>query len=212
MRQITDEHSGDRSRSTTISTDPEEAALIEAAYRGLARDGAEGVSMRQILGTAGIGTRAFYRHFSSKDDLLLAMFRRDSQRVTEELATRVAAAPDPSSALEAWIDHTLAICYDPRRFRRVRVMMSAEVRRTPGYLREQTAVSDAHRALLVDILLRGRQDGTLADAEPEFDARAIQAMTNRLVEERSNDIESYSWREARAHVLGFARRALGATS
>src|SRR5438132_113978 len=83
----------------------------------------------------------FYRHFPSKDALLLAMFRRDSERVTSQLAGLVAAAPDASAALEEWVGFQLALCYDPRRFRRVQVMMSDEVRRSPGYAQAQHDVA-----------------------------------------------------------------------
>jgi AcrR family transcriptional regulator len=190
--------------------DVEEAAMIEAAYRKLAADRSSSVSVSDILDATGLGTRAFYRHFPSKDALLLAMFRRDSERVTSQLAGLVAAAPDASAALEEWVGFQLALCYDPRRFRRVQVMMSDEVRRSPGYAQAQHDVAADQRALLVAILERGRGEGSLPDGDPELDARAIQAITGRLIEERSRNVDTLEWPEAKRYVLGFARRALGA--
>ena len=50
----------------------------------------------------------------------------------------------------------------------------------------------------------------LPDGDPELDARAIQAITGRLIEERSRNVDTLEWPEAERYVLGFARRALGA--
>jgi AcrR family transcriptional regulator len=185
--------------------------MIEAAYRALSRDTSQPVSVARILDATGLGTRAFYRHFRSKDDLLLAMFRRDSELVTAELEDRVAAAGDPLAALEAWVDQLLSLLYDPRRFRRVQVMMSAEVRRVPGYGLEQKTVFDAQRAVLAAILERGRGDGTFPQAKALPDARAIQAITNRLIDERSNGIDTFTWDEARSYILDVAGRIVGLT-
>ena len=66
----------------------ERMRIIDAAYRCLlARDGAT-VSVTAILAEAGLSTRAFYRHFESKDSLLLALFRRDSDRLRAEARAR----------------------------------------------------------------------------------------------------------------------------
>jgi AcrR family transcriptional regulator len=203
-------HATERSGNRSAQLDTEEAAIIEAAYRKLAAGGGS-VSVADILAVTGLGTRAFYRHFPSKDALLLAMFRRDSRRVNDELPKLMAAAPDAKAALEAWIRFQLAICYDPRRFRRVQVMMSDEVRRTPGYEQAQGEVAAVQRGLLVDILERGLADGSLPNADPDFDAYAMQAVAHRLIHERANNIETLAWADAEQHLLGFARRALGAT-
>jgi hypothetical protein len=89
-------------------------------------------------------------------------------------------------------------------------MMSDEVRRSPGYAQAQHDVAADQRALLVAILERGRGEGSLPDGDPELDARAIQAITGRLIEERSRNVDTLEWPEAKRYVLGFARRALGA--
>ena len=56
----------------------ERSRIIEAAYRCLVDSGGGGLSVTGVLNAAGLSTRAFYRHFDSKDALLLAMFRERS--------------------------------------------------------------------------------------------------------------------------------------
>lgn len=54
--------------------------LIETAAQLWASRGME-VSMRQIAGAAGVGVGTLYRHFPSRDDLLVAVVRQYWQRV-----------------------------------------------------------------------------------------------------------------------------------
>jgi AcrR family transcriptional regulator len=46
--------------------------LIEAAARRFYRDGFRNVGIEQVLADVGISKTAFYKHFESKDDLMLA--------------------------------------------------------------------------------------------------------------------------------------------
>jgi len=188
--------------------DAEEASLITAAYRALVADGPRPVSVAEILSEAGLGTRAFYRHFRSKDELLLAMFRADSQRALAELEALVEAAPNPRTALEIWVDHSLALVYEPKRLRRVRVMVSEEVRRAAGYAAEWVRTTDARRRVLIKVLETGKGDGIFPASHPEGDAWAITAMLGHVIEERTYGLAGLSRKQARDHVLGFALRAL----
>ena len=52
------------------------ARIIEAAYRCLSEPHCGPIRMSVILRTAGVSSRAFYRHFGSKDDLFLALLRQ----------------------------------------------------------------------------------------------------------------------------------------
>ena len=82
----------------------ERERIIKAAYRCLAETSGGGASVGDILKAAGLSTRAFYRHFGSKDDLLLAMFRRDSERLLAELQGAAARAANgggpPTSSVD----------------------------------------------------------------------------------------------------------------
>ena len=51
---------------------PTRQRLIEAAGRRFYRDGFRMVGLDQILADVGISKTAFYKHFESKDDLVLA--------------------------------------------------------------------------------------------------------------------------------------------
>src|SRR5215472_8868178 len=73
----------------------EKQQIVRAAYELIQRDGSKDTSVHDILDAAGLSTRAFYRHFRSRDELVLEMYRVDCDRVNATLATAVASAPDP---------------------------------------------------------------------------------------------------------------------
>ena len=66
---------------------------MDAALKVMRRNGFQGASVQDILDRAGLSTRAFYRQFQSKDDLLLAMFRTASGADVDTVARRVEEAP-----------------------------------------------------------------------------------------------------------------------
>lgn len=51
---------------------PTRQRLVEAAMRRFYRDGFRNVGIDQVLADVGISKTAFYKHFESKDDLMLA--------------------------------------------------------------------------------------------------------------------------------------------
>src|SRR6201986_6214 len=69
--------------------------LVEATYRVVSRDGAVDPRVRDILLEAGLSTQVFYRHFRSKDDLLLVLFADGRRRLAHYLAQRIATYPTP---------------------------------------------------------------------------------------------------------------------
>jgi AcrR family transcriptional regulator len=164
-----------------------------------------------ILDTAGLSTRAFYRHFSSKDELLLAMLKRDSDAVTRRLA-RLAEETQggPAAQLRAWIDYFLGLAYDPRRRPHIVVLDSDEVRLAKGYRQTSAELRTDRERIIADILRRGRDDGTFPLAEPERDAAAINALAERAF---AAPLQGVGLDQERlvGYVSDFALRALGAT-
>src|SRR5688572_9325376 len=92
-------------------------AVVRAGLAVLARVGVEGLTVAEVLNEAGLSTRAFYRHFHSKDELLLAIYERDATATRERLRARLVKARSPQLAIEAWIDEMLALAFDARRAR-----------------------------------------------------------------------------------------------
>ena len=188
----------------------EKDAIMRAAYDLILRNEANATSVHDILRETGYSTRTFYRHFRSKDELLVAMYRVDSDRVTETLTAAVADAATPLDALEAWVDQNLAVAYDARRLRHAAVLSSPEATMASGYDEAHAAGMAAHRAPLVEVLRQGKQYGVFPRAEPEADAFAIQAVVGAHVRAKLLGTNEFTRAEARDHTVEVFRRALGA--
>src|SRR3954451_14132484 len=93
----------------------ERRALIDAGLAVLRRRGSDGCTVADVLAEAGLSTRAFYRHFASKDELVLAIYERDARPPHGRRPETLAAARSPRAALDVWIDETLALGFDGRR-------------------------------------------------------------------------------------------------
>jgi hypothetical protein len=131
--------------------------------------------------------------------------------VNATLASAVASAPDPVTALDAWIDQNLAVVYDARRLRHAVVLSSAEVSSADGFTEVKNAGLAAQRAPLVALLRDGRDTGVFPRADPEIDALAIQAVVGAHMRARlDRDPAALTRAEARNHTLDLFRRALGA--
>lgn len=87
LQSVTIKTSGTRSRAATRER------LLDAAREVLASNGIQGASVEHICERAGFTRGAFYSNFSSKDDLVLAMFNREKNVMFESLR----AAVDPDS-------------------------------------------------------------------------------------------------------------------
>lgn len=61
--------------------------LIEAAIRRFYRDGFRSVGLDQIIADVGISKTAFYKHFESKDELLLVALESQSVRLQDAFRT-----------------------------------------------------------------------------------------------------------------------------
>lgn len=190
----------------------ERERIIKAAYHCLDEAGGGSASVNDILRAAGLSTRAFYRHFDSKDDLLLAMFRRDSERLLAELQGAAAEAATPVDALRGWIVTMLRVTSDKRRRRHVQILSSEGAQRAVGYGAERSRSMAAQEAALAQILHRGLRNGSFPWAEPESDARFIRAVIGQAFEEQMASSASTDAGEAADRVLEFSLRALGAKS
>jgi len=181
---------------------------MRAAFEVMRRNGYSGASVQDILEEAGLSTRAFYRQFRAKDDLLLAMFRQDADSVASRLTRQTATAAGPLEALLAWLDEMLSLCFDPRRARRV-VLFRTAARQAAGYEAEEAHLRAVLTAPLVDALRRGALDGSLPDADPVPDARAIFGLVWQVAGPAVGRAGAGERDQVRAQLLRFCLPALG---
>jgi AcrR family transcriptional regulator len=181
---------------------------MDAALKVMRRNGFQGASVQDILDYASLSTRAFYRQFQSKDDLLLAMFRTASGPDVELVTRRVDEAATEVDAVRAWIDEMLAIAYDRRRIQRL-VMFNVVARQAAGYDAEEASLQDRLVSPLLHAIRRGSADGSFPRTDPFPDAYAIFDLVWSVASPHVRQRRPMDKERARAHVLRFCLPALG---
>jgi AcrR family transcriptional regulator len=189
----------------------ESDALIESARAVLERRGGRGFTVHEVLSESGLGTRAFYRHFASKEALVLAVFALAAEQEAERLRVRMGGTAGAIGAVTAWIEARLELAFDETVATTMRALsLEAEMasRQMPDQLESAFACM---LAPLVEQLERGRLDGSFTVADPRRDARTIHDVvwgeTLRQWSEFGLDSDPDA---ARDHVLAFCFRAIGA--
>lgn len=76
--------------------------LVESAAKLFAESGLE-TPMRAIADSAGVGVGTLYRHFPTRSDLIVAVFRKEVDEAVDA-ASALAADHPPGEALELWVE------------------------------------------------------------------------------------------------------------
>lgn len=84
---------------TRASTAELRNAMFDAARDLIAQVGYSEMSHADITSSVGIGRTTFYEHFSSKEDLLIQLVRRDLPQTTEEILASVDSNLPPDQRL-----------------------------------------------------------------------------------------------------------------
>jgi AcrR family transcriptional regulator len=186
----------------------ERGQLMDAAMKVMRRNGFQGASVQDILDDAGLSTRAFYRQFQSKDDLLLAMFQTASRPDVEQVLASVDGAGSAIDGVLAWIDELLAIAFDRRRIQRM-VVFNVVARQTVGYDVEVASLQDRLLAPLVRTLQQGSEDGSFPGTDPLPDAYSMYELVWSVASPHVRRRRPLDREQARAHILRFCLPALG---
>ena len=191
-----------------LDPDPEVRAAILAAALAIVRDdGVRALAIAQVLARAQLGTRAFYRHFDSKDQLIAAMFLEIARSEMERLKEKMAGT-DPVRAVAAWIDGRLDLAFDAQiqsDLRRMSLEAQSQMFAAPEL------VAPAYAEILgplVDEVERGARLGLFVDVDPTAEALSIHGVVWASVERQwSTGISDLS--DIRQRVQRFCLRGLG---
>ncbi|WP_328498567.1 TetR/AcrR family transcriptional regulator [Streptomyces sp. NBC_00414] len=80
-----------------------EEVLLDSAAAVFVASGVE-APIRDIAAKAGVGTATIYRHFPTRADLIVAVYRHQVEALAEAGPALLASAANPYAALAQWID------------------------------------------------------------------------------------------------------------
>lgn len=182
--------------------------ILAAASESLREQGIRGLSVAAVLDRAQLSTRAFYRHFESRDQLVAAVFLDMAHAETRRLRKRMAKTADPVEAVATWVDARLDLAFDEgikTDLRHLSLEAQSAIFASPEL------IQPAYTAMLeplVEQLQRGVAQGVFTDVDPLTEAQSIQGVVWASTERQwaTGDLGRAAVRE---HVLRFCLRGLG---
>jgi len=182
--------------------------IVEATYRVIAATDSFDPPMRDILRESELSTQAFYKHFRSKDELLMLLLDDGRRRLLGYLEHRMAKASTSAGRVRAWIEGVLAQAADRKAAERTRPFEANRDRLAELFPSEHQASIDA----LVDLLagaIRGLPAPKRSADAARRDAQAIHDVTfgalHRYLTQRTRPTASEI-----DHLVRFALNAVGA--
>jgi AcrR family transcriptional regulator len=133
-------------------------AILNAAQRLFANSGVEATTIDAIVAAAEVARGSFYYNFDSKEQVVLAIGRRDFARAAARIDRRLARGDSPSETLR---DLLLTACrWNIRNRHLARVMLFSSLQTAPP-VGQDTSQSRSFRKLADSILAAGQQRGEI---------------------------------------------------
>jgi len=130
-----------------------------------------------VIAKAGISNRAFYRHFSGKNELLMAVLEDGNRQYMEHLERRMAACATHLEAVECWIRGMLARAQNPSQVTDTRPFLLNGMRLAYEFPEESLAADETLRAPLRHALDAAHAAGELAGPARPRDVSHIVQLT-----------------------------------
>lgn len=143
--------------------------LLAAAFAITAEGGYGAASVGAIAGRAGVAAGTLYRHFASKGELFVVLFRRVCGR---EVVAMRRAAEDVASGPERIVAVLDTFARRALQHPRLAWALLAEPL-DPLVEAERLAYRRAYRALLSELLRSAVEDGALPEQDPDLTAAAL---------------------------------------
>jgi AcrR family transcriptional regulator len=186
----------------------EAGRLVNAALRLIRERGVLEPSVAAIVRAAGLSNQAFYRHFHSKHELLVAVLDEGIRRLAAYLDERMARAETPLEQVREWLRGVLEQALHPRGAEATRPFA---VGRAELALHYPDEVARSERQLtgpLRAALEAAHAAGELPGVDPERDAEALYHLAMGFSEARLREGVP-ARREDAERLVAFAVRGLG---
>ena len=152
----------------------DEVERLVAASFALIRENADlEPRVGEIVRAAGLSNQAFYRHFRSKDELLVTVLDTGIRRRVDYLAHRMETADTPQEKIDRFLQGMAAQALDPAAARATRPFALSRARLAERFPEEVAASERGLTALLRAAIAEALESGALPDADPERDAALL---------------------------------------
>jgi AcrR family transcriptional regulator len=158
--------------------------LVSSALSVIRRTGRLEPTVSDILAEAGLSNQAFYRHFRSKHELLVAVLDRGIRGLATYLSGRMSQAHSPSEAIREWIRGIAAQAGDPDGAQATRPFVLARGKLAEAFPSEVARSATQITAPLRDALERALDLGETPEIDPERDAETLYLLLMGFVEAR----------------------------
>lgn len=145
--------------------------LLAATFRVMRDRDTADPTVSDILAEAGLSTSAFYRHFPTKDDLLVTLLERAHELTRAHIDERVAATRDPRDRVAEWIRGLFDLLRTDELLTANRPFLLAHPRLLERFPEEIGAGFEALLAPLVAAVAEARAEAGLPPGDPSGDAR-----------------------------------------
>ena len=196
-------------RRSKLAPDPDvRRTIVAAALETLREQGVRGLSVAAVLDRAELSTRAFYRHFESKDQVVAAVFLEMAHAEKRRLQRKMTKAGNPVQAVAAWIDGRLDLAFDENiksDLRSLSLEAQSQIFAAPQLV--QPAYEELLKPL-IEQLSDGLRSGEFHDVDPVTGAESIQGVVWASTE-RQWAAANCERAEVRRRAIRFCLRGLG---
>jgi len=166
--------------------------LVAATFALIEQKGDLEPKVSDILAEAGLSNQAFYRHFRSKHELLVAVLDEGIRGLSEYLTRRMETRNRPVEAIREWVRGMAIQVRDPSGAEASRPFALARGRLAEAFPAEVGQARSLVTAPLRRALEEAAGSGALPETDPERDAEALYHLMmgwveTRLIESRIPD-------------------------
>ena len=148
--------------------------FIAACVAVMKRTGDFSPRVKEVIDEAGLSNQAFYRHFTSKEELLLAVIDAGTRDLDAYLRRRMGAAAEPVGRIRAWVSGFAAQAISPEAAAATRPFMIPSARLADRFPDSVRANEEQLTASLIEALADALEAGAVRDdIDPVEDARFI---------------------------------------
>jgi TetR/AcrR family transcriptional regulator len=200
-----------RAQQASRRTGRDPAEKLIRAGQALVLEGEGQFTVKQLADRAGVALQTFYRHFGSKDELLLAVLEENVEEGVDQMVAIAAREPDPVEQLRVVIQLPIRMSTEADAYRRLRFHARERLRLSELNPAEAELAFAPYRRLVEEHIRQIDRTGVLVAADPAHDADVVMRLVVAYAHAIGIGTLPWSAEECANHLWEFCRAALWRT-